>query len=279
MSASGPPAGNGAPALADRRPGSLTALVYAVRMRPPTEQLAVRVPKTAELIADQLRSRITRGQVEEGDTLPPETELMAQFGVSRPTLREAFRILEHEALITVHRGARGGARVHAPKSDVAALHAGLVLQYRGATLADVFEARVIVEAPAANMLASRRDRATAVKRLERSLLEQHEDPASPWRGPEFHRLVVELTGSQTLLLLTTMMEYIQEATARSALERQPSDLRLARRGLEAHQQLIELIHAGNGAEAEAAWRRHLIEVGKAFQRTHGGGATVLDVLE
>jgi GntR family transcriptional regulator, transcriptional repressor for pyruvate dehydrogenase complex len=260
-------------------PGNVTTPVYDVRMSSASEQFTVRVPKTAELIAGQLRSRIVRGEVGEGDALPPESELMAQFGVSRPTLREAFRILEHEALITVHRGARGGARVHAPKSDVAARHAGLVLQYRGATLADVFEARAIVESPAAGMLASRRDRATAAKRLERSLVEQQEDPASPWRGPEFHRLVVELTGNQTLLLLTTMLEYIQEAAARSALERQSSDLRLARRGLEAHQQLIESIRAGDGAEAEAAWRRHLVEVGAAFQKTHGGGATVLDVLE
>jgi GntR family transcriptional regulator, transcriptional repressor for pyruvate dehydrogenase complex len=244
-----------------------------------SEQFTVRVPKTAELIAGQLRSRIVRGEVGEGDSLPPEGELMAQFGVSRPTLREAFRILEHEALITIHRGARGGARVHAPKSDVAARHAGLVLQYRGATLADVFEARAIVEAPAASMLASRRDRGAAAKRLERNLAEQEKDPSSPWRGPEFHRLVVELTGSQTLLLLTTMLEYIQEGAARTALERQPSDVRLARRGLEAHRQLIASIRAGDGDEAEEAWRRHLIEVGGAFQKAHGGGATVLDVLD
>jgi DNA-binding FadR family transcriptional regulator len=242
-------------------------------------EFAVRVPKTAELIAGQLRSRIVRGELGEGDSLPPESELMAQFGVSRPTLREAFRILEHEALITVHRGARGGARVHVPDSDVAARHAGLVLQYRSATLADVFEARAIVEAPAAAMLASRRDRATAAKRLDRSLAEQREDIASPWRGPAFHGLVVELAGNQTLLLLTTMLEYIQEGAARSVLEHQPGDSRQARRGFEAHERLIELVRAGDAVEAEAMWRRHLIEVGASFQKAHGGGATVLDVLD
>jgi DNA-binding FadR family transcriptional regulator len=239
----------------------------------------VRVPKTAELIAGQLRSRIVRGELEAGDSLPAESELMARFGVSRPTLREAFRILEHEALITVHRGARGGARVHVPDSDVAARHAGLVLQYRGTTLADVLEARAIVEAPAAGILASRRDRATAAKKLERSLADQREDLSSPWRGPQFHALVVELTGNQTLLLLTTMLEYIQEGAARSVLERQSPDARQARRGFEAHEKLIELVRAGNAAEAEAMWRRHLIEVGAAFQKAHGGGTTVLDVLD
>src|ERR1044072_6044836 len=70
----------------------------------------VRAPKTAELIADQLRSSIVRGVLKKGDSLPTEVELVKQFGVSRPTLREAFRILESESLIVVWRGSRGGGR-------------------------------------------------------------------------------------------------------------------------------------------------------------------------
>ena len=85
----------------------------------------VKVPKTAELVAAQLRNQIVRGELREGDALPPEAALMAQFGVSRPTLREAFRVLESEALISVRRGARGGAHVHTPDGDVAARYAGL----------------------------------------------------------------------------------------------------------------------------------------------------------
>ena len=73
----------------------------------------VRVPKTAELVASQLRRQIVRGDLKEGDALPPESTLMERFGVSRPTLREAFRVLESEALISVRRGAaRWCARAH-----------------------------------------------------------------------------------------------------------------------------------------------------------------------
>src|SRR4051794_13190056 len=85
----------------------------------------VRVPKMAELVAGHLRRQIVRGELAEGAALPTEAALMQQFQVSRPTLREAFRVLESESLITVRRGARGGARVQLPNADVAARYAGL----------------------------------------------------------------------------------------------------------------------------------------------------------
>src|SRR4051794_39864856 len=53
----------------------------------------IRVPKTAELVAAQLRRQIIKGELREGESLAPESILMEQFGVSRPTLREAFRVL------------------------------------------------------------------------------------------------------------------------------------------------------------------------------------------
>ena len=117
----------------------------------------VHVPKAAELVAASLRRQIVRGQLKEGDALPHESVLMATFAVSRPTLREAFRVLESERLIRVRRGAHGGARVHVPDSDVAARFTGLVLQHRGATVADVLEARALIEPPAAAILARRGD--------------------------------------------------------------------------------------------------------------------------
>jgi len=64
-----------------------------------------------ELIADELRSLIVSGKVAEGDSLGREPDLVERFGVSRPSLREALRILEAEGLITVVRGVLGGVVV------------------------------------------------------------------------------------------------------------------------------------------------------------------------
>jgi len=79
----------------------------------------IRIPKMAELVAKNIRNRILEGDLKEGDSLPPEGKLLDAFNISRPTLREAFRILETEKLISVSRGSRSGATVHTPKIELA----------------------------------------------------------------------------------------------------------------------------------------------------------------
>src|SRR3546814_20122980 len=89
-------------------------------------------------IADELRELIVSGELDEGDSLGKETELIERFGVSRPSLREALRILEAEGLISVMRGVLGGVVVHRPDQRQTARTAALVLQARHVPLADVF---------------------------------------------------------------------------------------------------------------------------------------------
>src|SRR2546430_4448885 len=169
---------------------------------------AVRVPKAGEMVAKSLRQMIIRGELREGDALPSEAALMQQFGVSRPTLREAFRILESEQLITIHRGARGGGRVHAPSADVAARYAALVLQHQGASLRDLYRAVSILEPACARLLAVRRT-TQQLKELRAAATQEDAEFGPGLDGaPGFHRLVVEMAGNQTLVLLSEMIRHI-----------------------------------------------------------------------
>lgn len=240
-----------------------------------SEPINVRVPKTAELVATHIRRQVVTGHLQEGDALPPETALMVEFNISRPTLREAFRILESEGLITVRRGARGGARVQEPSSEVAARYAALVLQHRGATLEDVLKARLIVEAPAARVLASRRDRVAVANKLQDRL--DRLPPTEPTTFHEFNALVVELAGNETLMLLTSMLEHISAAAAVSfSREHRPEEPKLVRSAYRARQKLIDLIRAGDADRAEKLWRDHLTEAGRILVEGVGV-ATVVDL--
>jgi GntR family transcriptional regulator, transcriptional repressor for pyruvate dehydrogenase complex len=242
----------------------------------PGSTFTVRVPKAAELVVAHIRKRIVRGELSEGEALPPEGVLMEEFRISRPTLREAFRILESEGLITVRRGAHGGARVQIPTSDVAARYAGLVLQYRGTTLRDVFEARVVVEAPAAGILAGRRDHVRSAARLGEWLEERRDQPTVEWFH-EFNRLVVSLTRNETLVLVTTMLESICDAVLANYLAvRHPNEAKLDAKAHKGRVKLISLIERGEAENAEALWRDYLSEAGKELMGARG--ATVVDVL-
>ena len=112
-----------------------------------------RVPKTAELVASELRNKIIRNELPDGHSLPSEAELVQEYSISRPTLREAIRILESEGLVPVARGVHGGPRVHRPDPRLAAEHFGRLLQNRGTTLSDIFTARLLIEPICARLIA------------------------------------------------------------------------------------------------------------------------------
>jgi GntR family transcriptional regulator, transcriptional repressor for pyruvate dehydrogenase complex len=229
----------------------------------------VRAPKTSELIAAQLRRQIVRGSVRAGEKLPPETQLMSQFGVSRPTIREAFRILETEGLIVVRPGSRGGAQVVAPDQTAAARHVGLLLQLRGATIDDVYEARKIAEPVCAAMLARRRteqdiaDLTAVVAEIEAAIEPDASapDPAQWSRlTHRFHELIMQRSGNKTLALQGALLHDIiathTELRVARSFDQVESPERF-RRAVKAYRKLLALIEAGDADGAERLWRGHM----------------------
>lgn len=234
---------------------------------PPTESArsaaaSVRTPKTAELVAAALRRRIVQGELADGDFLPTETDLMGHFNVSRPTLREAVRILESERLVEVRRGSRTGARVCVPGPEIVARPAALLLELSGATLADVMNARIAIEPIAARMLAQNGN-AQAHKELRHlidGLPAAWEDRALARAAAHLHRRIIELSGTPTLGIVAGMLHEITEHHMRAAI-RSNIDHTVPkaqyRKLLRSFNRLLDLVIAHDGAEAERHWRRHM----------------------
>ncbi len=114
--------------------------------------------RTAEIVADELRRQIIDGELADGDLLPRQEVLVEQFRVSLVSLREALRILETEGLVSVRRGNRGGAVVHAPAKASAAYMLGLLLQSDTVPLSDLGTALQELEPMCAALAARRPDR-------------------------------------------------------------------------------------------------------------------------
>lgn len=103
---------------------------------------AIAPARAVDEIAAQVRGMIADGRLKPGDRLPSERELALRLQVSRNTLREALRTLEHAGLIEMRKGASGGAFVR--EGNAGAIVAGLSdLYHLGAiTPQQLTEARI-----------------------------------------------------------------------------------------------------------------------------------------
>ena len=226
----------------------------------------IRVPKTSEIVADQIRADIVRGDLNEGNFLPPEGQLMENLGISRPTLREAFRILEAEGLISVVRGSRTGAKVHKPSVELVSRYVGYVLQSQGTTIADLYQARLAIEPSVVRWLAT--DNGAGATGPLHEIARQLAEMLDAERYDDFvdsvevfHQALVRAGGCQTLAFMNRMLLNLAGQHQLDLHRRLPGALegrvKGLRAGLRSYQKLIALIEAGSVEEAVAHWRLHL----------------------
>jgi GntR family transcriptional regulator, transcriptional repressor for pyruvate dehydrogenase complex len=226
----------------------------------------LRQPKLAELVANVLRQRILDGELVDGQLLPNQDSFVSEFGVSRPSMREALRILEAEGLITVRRGNIGGAVVHRPQARHVAYTLALVLEARGVTLSDVGGALQLLEGTSAGLCARREDRAKAVVPVLREANERARASVEDWleyvkATSDFHRALIEHSGNETINLLVGSLEATWLTHVRSWAESTTEagsnpDLQYRLNGVDAHDRITDLIESGDVAGATALAESH-----------------------
>jgi GntR family transcriptional repressor for pyruvate dehydrogenase complex len=224
----------------------------------------IRPQRAAEIVASDIRGRILTGELDGG--LPTETILLDEFDVSRPTLREALRILETEGLIQTRRGKQGGAAVRRPTASSAAYHLGLALQAARVNIADLGNARRLLEPLCASLAAQRSDRAAVAAHLD-TLTDQAE--ALVGNGPEFtacalefHAALVEASANQTLMILVGTIETVWQGQERAWAEEVSAhgtypDEQGQRHVLQSHRRIARLIAKGDAAGATRTSQNHL----------------------
>lgn len=219
------------------------------------------------MVASVLRERIVSGELADGEAIGPQDDLLVEFGVSKPSMREALRILESEGLITVLRGNKGGAIVHTPRAETAAQAIDLVLRARQVRPADIADALVRLEPVCAGLCAERDDRATTVvpdlESAHREVEEKLDDPLGFVRASrDFHTALVLNCGNAAMTVTVGALEGLwtnaEQSWAGGAAGRGDfPGLDRRSEGVRAHRRLIELIAAGDPTGAENAARRHL----------------------
>lgn len=219
--------------------------------------------KVSEQLADRLRGEIANGVYRPGQFLPPEALLMSQYGVGRPSMREALRILESDGLIRIVRGASGGVEVLALDPQALARRAGLYLQLQGADLADIRTARDFIDPGAVRLAAERRD-PNDVARLREIIAEVstcRSGEAFGGLAADFVECLLVASGNRTLALFAVMIDRLMRQEFLRYMHQ--DEWSSGEKGAWFAAQwtiVVDRIAAGDADGAEQAWAAHRTEV-------------------
>lgn len=220
-----------------------------------------RQSKTTQIIVDQIRSAILEGRLTPGDRLPPEKKLGEQFQVSKQTLRESMRALEHMGLIDVRKGTGGGAFIVEVDERVAALNLANYLYFKNLSIEDLSEFRRIMEPYAAQRAATQISDADLVQLKRLNDVTRDSLQARNWDQVsrseiDFHRLIARQTKNPILVLMLDFVETLLEDFKKIL----KPDAGFMQSVLKAHEAIYAAIAEGNAHEASAQMLAHVTDV-------------------
>lgn len=219
---------------------------------------SVKLPRAADVLVAQIKQEIIMGQYPEGTRLPTEHEMAAQLSVSRPTVREALRLLEAEGLISTRPGPGGGPRVCRPDIVTVTRSLTTLFQYDRVTLAELLEARRAIE-PACAYVAASGASVEDIARLRQSVktmrLHLRDDETFWTENANFHLALVAAGQNRVLhTMMTALRELIYQFTAELHITRAERDGTLAE-----HIAIMEAIAAHDPEAAARATHNHLLK--------------------
>lgn len=218
--------------------------------------------KTYELVLQHVEAELAGGRIRIGDRLPGERALAAGLAVSRPSVREAIRVLEAMGVVrtAVGSGPDAGAVIVAEPSSPLTATLRLHLATRHLPMGDIVRTRVLLESWAV------REAAGSASRPEldaaRQLLDAMDDPALPRErfhllDAEFHVALAALAGN---VLVSTIMASLREAIHGYVMDAAPSlpDWRAAASGLrQEHRAVLAAVAEGDGERAAGLVTAHI----------------------
>ncbi len=235
-------------------------------------------------MATEIRARIAEGRLKEGDRLPPLAELGDEFDISRPTLREALRILEMEFLLDLRTGDRGGAIIRTPSTRVAAQQAGIVLEARRTTLLDFHRALHVIEPTIMGMVATRINaRQLAVLHGFaadlRACTDDTERFVTTWRDAE--KSAFAAVKNPALTVIAEILHWVRvvvEPTVTADAKALPAVATSNRRAQSLFSQFVDAAAEHDSAEAVRLWQKTFTDTAPWLEKSGIGERLMLDVM-
>jgi DNA-binding FadR family transcriptional regulator len=169
---------------------------------------SIETKSLARQIADSLQTAIFAGDVRADERLPSEHELAEKFEVSRPTIREALKILAARNLTRSRRGPSGGTFVKKPTQEevreIISNTTTMLINSGELDFQSFHEARYEFETFCCRLAAERRkpvhlEKMKAECEIQKDPTTSHEDFCHS--DVRFHRIIVDATDNPLLRLI------------------------------------------------------------------------------
>src|SRR3954471_17771943 len=242
-------------------PGSVGWTAMATASGPEDARFATARWDASEQIAMEIRRYLEREGLQPGDRIGTEQELAAEFGVSRPTLREALRLLASSHLIRVGRGRAGGIFVARTPNEGMSRNVSesisMMLATESISLSQLLDARLFLEVPLAGLAATNAGDETAAE--PQGALDDatgHDPGTPPFNAADkrFHQSLARAAGNELLLAFTDwILDVLQPQLIADISERVDGALILRQ-----HADIQRAVKRRQPAAAEKAMRAHIM---------------------
>lgn len=221
----------------------------------------------SDYIAQLLLDRIITKAMQPGSSFGTEAELLEQYDVSRPTLREGLRILEAQGVLQLRPGPKGGILVSKPGMDVLAHGLSVYLRLHDVPFLEVLKAREVIE-PALAAAAAEHATEADLTELQNSVdrmkaMSQQAEFVEENR--RFHSLVAQASKNEVMSIFWSTISILAAGEQHGINYSNRNQQHV----VEAHQAIVDAIRAKDAAKASELMDAHLRELeqllGKRYQ--------------
>ncbi len=214
-------------------------------------------------VAEAIKDWVVEQGLQAGDRLPGETELIAQFGMAKGTIREAMRILEAQGLIKTRTGPGGGSFVHEVSRQRAKALLGNYFYFKDLTIDDIYQLRLTLEPELAAALAGTLT-SDVLQQLEENIAE-YSEPATTLdeerrqhvASLRFHAILAEQAQNPLLgFIIDFMVNLLTDLTVYRRLY-SPPNIELWRQGRDHQLQLVKALGDGDADRARSIMSDHM----------------------
>jgi len=215
----------------------------------------------SEQVADAIRVYMQAEGLRPGDRLGREEDLARQFGVSRPTLREALRLLSSSHLVRASKGPGGGIFVAATPEEgigrTVSASVASMLETQSITIDELLETRMLFEVPLVGLAAQRAtdEEIAQLKAVIAEAESRPHDAALVGQVDErLHGLISQIAGNRLAAAFTAWVVEVLQPPLRALVAPAVVESVI----VEQHRDIVRAIERGDPAAAERAMREHLV---------------------